>query len=92
MILQKKIEQVENLVQKITKFNGLPYPTEPMEAIISHAKVTTEKAKQYSFFHLLQTRELRKRSLVLFYLWYVKEAEMYTQCRSEDKPSPLKII
>lgn len=80
MILQKKMEPVKKLVQKITKFNNLPYPTEPMEAIISQDKVTAQKAKQYSFFHLLQTRELRKRSLVLFYLWYVKETETYIQC------------
>lgn len=69
MILQKKMEPAKALVQKITKFNGLPYPTEQMDAIISHNKISTEAARQFSFFDLLQTREMRKRSLILFYLW-----------------------
>lgn len=69
MILQKKMESAKALVQKITKFNGLPYPTEQMDAINSHNKISTEAARQFSFFDLLQTREMRKRSLILFYLW-----------------------
>lgn len=71
MILQKKMEPAKALVQKISKFNGLPYPTEQMDAINSHNKISTEAARQFSFFDLLQTREMRKRSLILFYLWQV---------------------
>lgn len=73
MILQKKMEPAKALVQKITKFNGLPYPTEQMDAINSHNKISTEAARQFSFFDLLQTREMRKRSLILFYLWQVNK-------------------
>lgn len=77
LVIQKKMEPVKELVQKITKFNGLPYPSEPMDAIISHDKITSEKARQFSFFDLLQTREMRKRSLVLFYLWFAVAVTYY---------------
>lgn len=77
MILQKKMEPAKALVQKITKFNGLPYPTEQMDAIISHNKISTEAARQFSFFDLLQTREMRKRSLILFYLWFAVAVAYY---------------
>lgn len=77
MILQKKMESAKALVQKITKFNGLPYPTEQMDAINSHNKISTEAARQFSFFDLLQTREMRKRSLILFYLWFAVAVAYY---------------
>lgn len=77
MILQKKMEPAKALVQKITKFNGLPYPTEQMDAINSHNKISTEAARQFSFFDLLQTREMRKRSLILFYLWFAVAVAYY---------------
>ena len=71
LVLQSKMEAVKEQVQRMTKFNGLPYPTEPMEAVVAKDKSNTERARQFSFFDLLQTKEMRKRSLILFYLWYV---------------------
>lgn len=77
MILQKKMKPAKALVQKITTFNGLPYPTEQMDAVISHNKISSETARQFSFFDLLQTREMRKRSLLLFYLWFAVAVAYY---------------
>ncbi|XP_022336825.2 solute carrier family 22 member 6-A-like [Crassostrea virginica] len=77
LVLQSKMEAVKEQVQRMTKFNGLPYPTEPMEAVIAKDKSNTETARQFSFFDLLQTKEMRKRSLILFYLWFAVAVAYY---------------
>ena len=70
MILQKRIDQVEELVQKVTKVNKLPYPQDTMATIRDQAEASGEgKVTQYSFIDLLRTAGLRRLSLILFYLW-----------------------
>ena len=68
LINKNKIEEAKKTLQKIARFNRKTLTDEDL-AILQKSNVNgTEK---YSFYHLVKTPAMRKRTLLMCYLWYV---------------------
>lgn len=76
LIATNRLEKAETLLNKITKTNKLPLPSEKWQEV---KKLVTESEKgiKYTFMHLMKTPNLRRRSLVLFYLWFAISVAYY---------------
>ncbi|KAK7087407.1 organic cation transporter protein-like [Littorina saxatilis] len=68
LILKCRMDDAKHLVTKISSFNRLCFPKEVWEVVHTEAEQSA-KSPRYHFLHLFKTERLRRRSLVLFYLW-----------------------
>lgn len=71
LILKNKVSKAENLIRTISAWNRIDMPHNAWEDVKLQLGTMLKDVKQYSMFDLLKTAKLRRRSLVLFYLWYV---------------------
>ena len=68
LINKNKIDEAKKTLLKIARFNRKTLTDEDL-AILQKSNVNgTEK---YSFYHLVKTPAMRKRTLLMCYLWYV---------------------
>ncbi|KAL3856232.1 hypothetical protein ACJMK2_011009 [Sinanodonta woodiana] len=77
LIMMGKVDKAEALITKITEKNKLPYPHESWKVVKLQLETRDTSTKQYSFIDLMRTPILRKRSLVLFYLWFATSIGYY---------------
>ena len=68
LIVTNRLDRAESLLTKTTKTNKLPFPDETWKEVKKDA-ASNEETTKYTFMHLMRTPNLRRRSLVLFYLW-----------------------
>lgn len=71
LILKNKVDAAESQISRVTAWNQLAFPQRAWEDVKLQLGTMTHDLKQYSVLDVLKTPKLRKRSLVLFYLWYV---------------------
>ena len=64
-----KTEEAEDVITKVTKFNKLLFPAQAWADVKFELGLRSEDGKQYSLLDLLKTPQLRKRSLIMFYIW-----------------------
>lgn len=64
-----KIEEAEKLITKVTKFNKSLFPAKAWSDVKYQLGLRAKEGKQYSLLDLLKTPQLRKRSLIMFYIW-----------------------
>jgi len=69
LILKNRVEDAESLITKVTRWNKCAFPKTAWEDVKIQLENSETDTKQYSFIDLMRTHKLRKRSLVLFYLW-----------------------
>lgn len=83
---RKQYDQVEAILQKAAKFNGVSLGADPLgvrkesalERQISEVEKTTAcQATSYSLLDMMRTPKLRRRSLVMFYTWFVMACGYY---------------
>ncbi|XP_060564193.1 organic cation transporter protein-like [Ruditapes philippinarum] len=70
LILKNKVEKVEAQLSTISAWNRIDFPHNAWEDLKLQLGTMIKDVKQYSMLDLLKTPKLRKRSLVLFYLWF----------------------
>ncbi|XP_053376201.1 organic cation transporter protein-like [Mercenaria mercenaria] len=70
LILKNRVEKAEAQISKITAWNKQAFPHHAWEDVKLQLGTMAQDTKQYSMLDLLKTPNLRKRSLVLFYLWF----------------------
>lgn len=71
LVSQKRFEEADKILQKAARINGVTLPAKWWDQLEFDADSTTAtgEAKKYGFTDLFKTPELRKRTLVAFYLW-----------------------
>ncbi|XP_041348194.1 organic cation transporter protein-like isoform X2 [Gigantopelta aegis] len=70
MSLQGKTGEIQKTVEKIAKFNKCPLPQEQLDSLLVVVEARQEAGLQrYNIIHLMKTPRLRKRSLIMFYVW-----------------------
>lgn len=69
LIMVDRTEEAENLITKVTRFNKISFPSQAWADVKFQLGLRSEEGKQYSLLDLLKTPQLRKRSLIMFYIW-----------------------
>lgn len=79
LVSQKRFEEADKILQKAAKTNGATLPPKWWDLLEFDADTTTAtgKIKKSGFTDLFKTPELRKRTLVAFYLWPVVSMVYY---------------
>ncbi|KAK3606533.1 hypothetical protein CHS0354_041492 [Potamilus streckersoni] len=77
LIMMGKVDKAEALITKIAEKNKLPYPHENWKDVKLQLETRDTNNKQYSFIDLVRTPVLRKRSLILFYIWFATSIGYY---------------
>ena len=67
--MMDKTDEAENVITRMTNFNKLKFPTQAWGDVKFQLGMQNRDGKQYSLFDLLKTPQLRKRSLIMFYIW-----------------------
>ncbi|WAR02642.1 ORCT-like protein [Mya arenaria] len=70
LIMRNRLDDAEQLVTKVTKVNKMAFPQRSWDDVKLQMSVAENDNKQYSVLDVLRTPNLRKRSLILFYLWF----------------------
>jgi hypothetical protein len=67
--MRNKVKASEHWITVMARYNNLPFPQRDWEKVKIQLDVhNQEPMPQYSFIDMLCTPQLRKRSLILFYL------------------------
>lgn len=69
LILKNKIDEAEKQLYKMSTWNRKEFPQRTWQDIKLQLGTFVPNTKEFSCVDLLKTAGLRKRSLVLFYLW-----------------------
>lgn len=70
LLLKGKIEKGRMLVTRMCNFNKIPFPKEAWESVENEVEIVSAAPNSsYNMTHLMRTKQLRQRSLVLYYLW-----------------------
>ncbi|KAL4223163.1 hypothetical protein ACF0H5_016635 [Mactra antiquata] len=77
LILKNKVDEAENQLYKMSSWNKVTFPQQTWENLKQQLGTMDSNNKQFSFLDLLKTSRLRKRSIVLFYLWFAISVGYY---------------
>ncbi|XP_046357284.2 solute carrier family 22 member 6-A-like [Haliotis rufescens] len=78
MIMRGRLADAEKCVSRVTTFNRKDFPKESWASVRSLAEVKGASSKQqYTFLDLLKTPQMRKRSILLFYIWFAVAVGYY---------------
>lgn len=78
LLTRHRFSEAEKWISKMTRHNKLEYPSQVMESIKLHLdKSEATSVRQYTFMDLVATPKIRKRSLILFYLWFAVAVGYY---------------
>ena len=76
LVAKQRYKDAEMILRKAAKFNGVELPEDPLDTktrsvtqIADTSQEGTSKVKQYSIIDMFRSKELCKRSLILFYAW-----------------------
>ena len=71
LIAQERFDKAEEVVTKIVKFNNLEFPRDIFDDVVENNK-TEERdpsSKKFTIIDLFRFRVLRKRSVILAWIW-----------------------
>jgi len=71
LIMKNRLDDAERLITKVTAVNKIEFPQVKWGDIKLQLGLADTETKQYSVIDILKTPKLRKRSLILFYIWYI---------------------
>ncbi|XP_063050404.1 solute carrier family 22 member 6-A [Engraulis encrasicolus] len=74
LLVNDRREEAVSLLKKAAKINGRSFPS---AAQVERCDIVGEGKSQHSPMDLLKTAEMRRRSLILFYLWFVNVLVYY---------------
>ncbi|KAL8562536.1 hypothetical protein ACOMHN_045801 [Nucella lapillus] len=78
LLLKRRMEEAEKLVRKMSSFNGIPVPQAVWEVVRKEAdKLAGVAEEKFHFVHLFRTPRLRRRTILLFYIWLTITAGYY---------------
>ena len=66
---KNKFDEAKKTLQKIAKFNGKTLTEEDL-SFLQNQKDANETPIKYSFYHLVKTPAMRKRTFLMCYLWW----------------------
>ena len=66
--MMDKTDEAEKLIAKMARFNKCQFPTQAWTNVKFQLGLRSE-GNRYSMLDLLKTPQLRKRSLIMFYIW-----------------------
>lgn len=72
LMVKGRYTEARRHVKRLTRANKLPFPRNSFETIKNEVETHLKEKqtdKQHAFMDLLRTPVIRKRSLILFYLW-----------------------
>ncbi|XP_028417308.1 uncharacterized protein LOC114541706 [Dendronephthya gigantea] len=74
LLTKNRFEDAERIIEKITSFNDLPFPREEFDKVADNSnKFGVKKSvdeKNYSIIDIFRSSVLRKRSLILAFVWF----------------------
>ncbi|GMR48559.1 hypothetical protein PMAYCL1PPCAC_18754, partial [Pristionchus mayeri] len=91
LVSVRRFEEADEVLQKAARINGVTLPDQWWSQLDGEEKSKDEeeqampvKQREYGFLDLMKTPELRKRSLVVFYLWPVVSMVYYGLSMKSD--------
>ncbi|XP_076452740.1 solute carrier family 22 member 13-like [Babylonia areolata] len=70
LLLKRRMVEARRLVEKVASFNGIPVPEAVWGVVSKEADKYGQLSEQkFHFVHLFRTPRLRRRTLLLFYIW-----------------------
>ncbi|XP_025090427.1 solute carrier family 22 member 13-like isoform X3 [Pomacea canaliculata] len=70
LVLNGRLDKAEALARHVAKVNKIPFPKDVWQLVEREAATAAASPRsRYNIWHLVRTPHLRRRSLVLFYLW-----------------------
>lgn len=79
LLTKGRQEEAETILMKVAKENKTEIPYESLKALLEtgESKTSDENCKQASVLDLFKYPNLRKKSLTIFFLWFVNSATYY---------------
>ncbi|CAJ1077649.1 solute carrier family 22 member 6-B [Xyrichtys novacula] len=77
LVANNRKEEAWELIQKAAQINGNPLTKDLEMCQVLNVEEKGELKKTYSFFDLVRTPTMRKRSLIVFYLWFANVLVYY---------------
>ncbi|XP_046545766.1 solute carrier family 22 member 6-A-like [Haliotis rubra] len=78
MIMHGRLDDAEKYVTKVTTFNRKVFPKESWASVRSMTEdKEASSQQQYTFTDLFKTPQIRKRSILLFYIWFAVAVGYY---------------
>lgn len=72
LYLKRKFTAATTIVRHISKFNHIEYPEETVSAVEWHYEIQLKQSShQFTVIDLIKTPIIRRRSIILFYIWMV---------------------
>ena len=70
----KRYADAESVLRKAAKFNQVDIPEDPFEtkrrSISNVSNISASSSAKYTLIDMFRTPKLRKRSIILFYIWW----------------------
>ena len=81
LLAQGRLEEAENIVRKIAKYNGNPLPSDfhliAPQSDDQQAKKTGETGGIFTFLNLFKTPNMRMKTLIIYYCWFTTSMIYY---------------
>ncbi|XP_053384764.1 organic cation transporter protein-like [Mercenaria mercenaria] len=77
LLIKNKTEEAENLINRICSWNKCTFPKEDFDEIKQQLTKTENDVQKYSVLDLMRSRTLRKRSIILYYIWFAISVGYY---------------
>jgi OCT family organic cation transporter-like MFS transporter 4/5 len=78
LLAQGRLEEAENIVRKIAKYNGNPLPS---EFHLTASQGDDQQAKKtggiFTFLNLFKTPNMRMKTLIIYYCWFTTSMIYY---------------
>ena len=73
LLTKNRFDDAERVLERISDFNDLPFPREEFNKVIDNSNKAGTKAenveKSYSIIDIFRSRVLRKRSIIVAFIW-----------------------
>ncbi|XP_064613192.1 organic cation transporter protein-like [Liolophura sinensis] len=78
LLLKNKFQAADNVINRIVKWNKIPYPEDSVTLVKSQIKAMSDNhTVSYTVVDLFKTPVIRRRSLILFYNWFATALGYY---------------
>ena len=73
LLTKNRFDDAERVLERISDFNDLPFPREEFNKVVDNSnkagKKTDTGEKSYSIIDIFRSRVLRKRSIIVGFIW-----------------------
>lgn len=73
LLTKNRFDDAERVLERISSFNDLPFPREEFNSVVDNSnkagKKTDNAEKSYSIIDIFRSRVLRKRSIIVGFIW-----------------------